>query len=253
MTNRTPGTWNGFTDPYGVYTCIKGIPGHTGASHMQLVTAIVPGLTILAGIAISGDVALGGDGFPYTQRPTELNGWWQYNAVVPGSDNALITVELTKWNAITQQRDQIGAGMAVTPGNIPAWQVFSAPIIYSSPDFPDTAIISLTSSGSGVPQIGSVFRVDDLGFDIGTDVTDQPTTLGGSGGPLIIEGATIRATEAVAELAVLGMDGREVISGVPLAVGARLDLSRLAEGTYVLRARTVDGQWHCQRSVMHAR
>jgi hypothetical protein len=243
-------SWNGFTEPYGVFTCTEGNPGHTGASYMQLTTLIVPGLTILPGIAVSGNVQAVLDGFPYSQQPTELIGWWQYSSIPPGADNALITVELTKWNPVTGLREQIAQGQAETTGNVSPWQMFSAPIGYSSSDLPDTAIISLTSSGSGVPQVGSVLRVDDLSFGTSTGVADPSAADRNSAGPLIIDGALVRATRAVAELAVLGMDGRTVIGAMPLASGALLDLSGVAPGAYILRTRTVDGGWHCQRSVV---
>ena len=48
-------TFNDLTAPYGIFTCTRGTPGHSGEHFISLSTRVVPGLTTMQGIAVSSD------------------------------------------------------------------------------------------------------------------------------------------------------------------------------------------------------
>ena len=170
-------SWNALTTQYGATVCFQGSPGHSGASCIQLTSTFVEGMgTNVPAIATTGDIISNIEGFPCTEQPEQLLGWWKYTSG-GAIDQAMVLVVFSKCNSVTEQRDEVGTGVLRT-GNVNDWTSFAVPITYSSPpQDPDTCTIILTASGSGIPQPGSTLWVDDLSFDIGTGITDaRPTT-----------------------------------------------------------------------------
>ncbi len=165
-------TLNDFTAQYGMFTCTQGSPGHNSASCMRLTTTPIPDLTTVAGQATSGDDEALIEGFPCALRPEQLNGWWMYGTPLPGPDFGLIAVTFTRWNPDLQQAEEIGAGYVMTPGTMTSWEPFAVPITYISAEFPDTAVISMISSG-GLLQPGNMLSVDDLAFDSNTALHER--------------------------------------------------------------------------------
>jgi hypothetical protein len=114
-------------------------------------------------------------GFAYTDRPSELRGYYKYtHGQEP--DTAIIGVVLYKRNA-QNQLEPVGGGTGILT-DAATYTSFSIPILYTSSDNPDTAVIGFSTSigfniddlldsldftGIDVP-IGSVLYIDELSF-----------------------------------------------------------------------------------------
>jgi hypothetical protein len=156
------------TSSMSVYTCLKGTPAPQGSSYLKLVSANVPGMGIMPGIATCGMLDMTNmsapvpmSGFAFTQRPQTFSGKWQYMA--SGNDQGFINVLLTKWNSSGMKRDTIATSMQMLSGMAMSWANFNMTLTYSSLQFPDTAFITLSASGA-VPVAGSYLYADTLQF-----------------------------------------------------------------------------------------
>lgn len=111
-------------------------------------------------------------GFPVSQRYSRLSGYYQYTPV-GGSDNLLITVGMIK------DGTTIGAGTFLNPTPASSYTQFAADIIYGTSDVPDSAVVALqiVNIAGGLPTIGSSFLLDDLVFESGTAIGDDPNLL----------------------------------------------------------------------------
>lgn len=83
-------------------------------------------------------------GFAYSNRSAELRGSYKY-AFTNAPDSGLITVILTKYNATLGQSLPVGGGIKLF-GPASVYTQFSIPIIYTANDFPDTAIIAVSTT-----------------------------------------------------------------------------------------------------------
>jgi hypothetical protein len=168
---NVPDSWdnlNAMTSSMSVYTCLKGTPGSPGAAYLKLVSKNVSGMGVMPGAATCGIFDMSNmsapmpvSGFAFTQRPQDFAGKWQYMA--SGADQGFIGVMLTKWNQNMMMRDTIALTMYNLPGMAMSWASFSLPLTYLSTQFPDTAFILLSASGS-TPVAGSYLYVDTLHF-----------------------------------------------------------------------------------------
>ncbi len=157
---------NAVTTSASVYTCERLDPGYTGAYYLALNTETVPGMGIVAGMAVSGKLDPithePKSGFPFSSRPQVLAGAWQYMAYHT-PDQGYVTVYLSKWNAGTSQRDTIAYTRYLLPGMVMSWQDFALPLNYYSTASPDSAMIVLSASGP-TPVAYSFLWVDNLRF-----------------------------------------------------------------------------------------
>jgi len=164
----TPDDWgnlNPYTAILNVFTCQKGTPGNPGSSYLKLITKSLIGISVMPGIALTGEIDtalnLNGGGFPFTERPLSLTGKWQYMAY--GIDQGFIGAALTRWNVTNQSRDTIAMITYALPGMVMAWGNFSLPFTYRNGYVPDTAFIILSASGAK-PVVGSYLYADNLAF-----------------------------------------------------------------------------------------
>ncbi len=98
-------------------------------------------------------------GFPVNQQYAALHGWYTF---APVSGDQLFIVVI-----MTQGDTAVGGGALFTSTTQSTYSEFVVNIMYSSPDVPDTGYIFITvqdTSGSGMPHIGSTFKLDDLAF-----------------------------------------------------------------------------------------
>jgi len=240
---------SGFNDPNGWVTgnlttwslattlsCEQGTPGAVGSYYAKITTRNVTGIGTLPGLVISGTVD--NPGFPYTQRPAALNGKHQYN--IPAGDLGSITVSFSKWDG-SQTQAVGGAFLSITPGTQSSWSNFSAPIIWYTTDYPDTATVTILSS-TGAPVAGSTIWVDDLAFGASTNIDEQaaaPTfsvaMAPGTGRLVISADASMSMTELI------DARGRIQTSATVNGLRGELDVHGLADGLYVARVRFADG------------
>lgn len=124
-------------------------------------------LDTLPGLAVTSKVIFLNEepkGFPYTQRPTSLNGFFKYTPLK--NDEGGMLVYLTKWNATTKKTDTIGGGGYAFKSAMVNFTPISLPLIYSaSTAMPDSAIILLIASDPDKKPIpGTVLFADDIVF-----------------------------------------------------------------------------------------
>ncbi len=184
--NLNSSTWLG---GIGVLTCERGsgVDAYSGSYSMKLTSKSVVGLGEAPGITVTGTIntntqALEG-GFPYTQRPTHLKGWFKYSPA--SGDNCEVTVTLWKRNAGVLE--EIGEGTFTTTNTVSSFTRFMIPITYTGSNAPDSARILLVSTNTSAIKLGSVLIVDDLefvdctGFSVSVSATDA-SALGANDG-----------------------------------------------------------------------
>ena len=112
---------------------------------------------------------IGGHGTPISQRYTSLTGYYKFHAVT----NENISIVLSPF-----RNDSImGVGgsqfFAATE-----YTKFTVPIFYSKEGTPDSCQISITiGNNSGATNIGSYFVIDDLSYELTTDVNETSDVL----------------------------------------------------------------------------
>lgn len=159
------GNMNPSTSGSGVFTTVKGAPGASGSYFLKLTTKDAGGV-ITPGMVVSGQLNTATwkpkSGFPYTERVQNLKGKYQFMGY--NNDAAQISAWLTKWNVTLQKRDTIASLSKIASGMVHVWTNFSIPFVYQKEDYPDTAVIMISSSGTS-PQKNSFIWIDDLVLD----------------------------------------------------------------------------------------
>ncbi len=168
----SPNGWdnlNRITYNSSIYTCMEGAPGYTGSSFLFLATKTIPGRGLVPGVAVCGTLDTltykPVSGFVFSARPQYLSYYMQYMPAVP-TDPSSVKVLLTKWNSSLLKRDSIAYGESYYSGMAHTWVNSTTALNYYSGDYPDSAIIVISSSDS-VPQNFSTIYIDKLEF-IGT-------------------------------------------------------------------------------------
>ena len=165
------GTLNSSTAIIGVYTVEKGTGAgnfHSGSSSIKCSTHYIsfasqtaPGITVSSATINTNTQQIDG-GFPYTQRPTHLVGW--YKGTPAAHDSGSVELNLWKWDGTNHVRIDIGEARFSSSVTVGSFTRFMATITYSSAQAPDSALITISSSDPFAPVDGSVFFVDDLAF-----------------------------------------------------------------------------------------
>ncbi len=166
---QTPDDWdnlNQITKNSGIYTCVKGTPGYSGASYLLLSSKTIPGKGVVPGVAVCGKIDTVTykpiSGFPFVNRPQFLSYYMQFMPYDP-SDSSSIKILLTKWNQTQLQRDTIALGASYFNSMAHSWFYNSTYLNYINGGNPDSAII-VVSSSSSFPKDGSYIYIDKLQF-----------------------------------------------------------------------------------------
>ncbi len=169
---RVPVGWdnlNSVTTSSSIYTCRYESPGFSGSYYMSLTSQNIPGMGVKPGIAVCGTMNHTTyqpiSGFPYTQRPLGLAGYWQYMAM-SAADQGFFVILLSKWNTSLSKRDTIAYRKYDLPDMVMTWQPFYIALNYTSSATPDSAIILMSASGATLAAAAhaSYIWVDDLHF-----------------------------------------------------------------------------------------
>ncbi|MDO9001050.1 MAG: T9SS type A sorting domain-containing protein [Bacteroidota bacterium] len=167
---QSPNDWdnlNQITYSSGIYTCIKGTPGYSGASYLYLITKTIPVKGIVPGVAVCGEIDTvtykPKSGFPYTNRPQFLSYYMQFMPYDP-SDSSSVKILLTKWDQTQLKRDTIAFGASYFNSMAHSWFYNSTYLNYVNGNNPDSAIIVISSSSS-IPKDGSYIYIDNLQFN----------------------------------------------------------------------------------------
>ncbi len=154
-----------FGNPGYVVNSVSQTAGHSGNYAVQMNVATSNAGDDVAGLIFYGDsvsTVIGSNpGMPFVTRPANITGWYKWNNV--GSDSAGIYLIMTKWNTTTQSRDTIAEKEQYITASAAAWTQFTFPITYSLGMYPDTIFMAF-GNASSVPNIGSVFTLDDVAF-----------------------------------------------------------------------------------------
>lgn len=136
---------------------------NSGSSSLRLETKSFPFSGITPGTVNYGAL----ESFtPFSSRPTSVDIWYKYSP--SGTDTALFLVMLTKWNNITQQRDDVGSVFYTPVSSTTISGSFTIPVSYLSALTPDSVFVQISSSGSKNPPLGTVLWVDDVNFNYST-------------------------------------------------------------------------------------
>lgn len=111
---------------------------------------------------LGGSVQLGSfeePGIPYTQKPISVD--FRYKANPGNNDACGFQVELTRYNASTDEDETVGEGYFEVSTDVDNWTSVNIPIVYYSNQTPDRLNIWATSSIGSVPDL-SAFGFPDL-------------------------------------------------------------------------------------------
>lgn len=168
------GTVNGSTVSLGVTTVTQATASQyvqSGGSavkleskYLPLADRIVPGICVTGNVNIETENVEGG--IPFQDRPTGINGWFQYYPAQ--NDTGQVGIVLTRWNQQSNSRDTIGVGGFWALNETSSYTFFSGSIEYFSELSPDTLVAVLVSSSRFEPRIGSTLYVDNLNLEYGT-------------------------------------------------------------------------------------
>jgi hypothetical protein len=111
---------------------------------------------------LGGSIQLGSftePGIPYTQRPISVDFRYKAN---PGTNDACgLHVELTRYNAATEEDETVGEGYFEVSTDVNTWTTVNIPIAYYSDLTPERLNIWATSSIGSIPDL-SAFGFPDL-------------------------------------------------------------------------------------------
>lgn len=113
-------------------------------------------------------------GFPYSNKPAQLEFWYKFQNV--GSDTANALIYLTRWNTTNGSRDTIAQGIFGTGTSVNSYQKASVTLNYNNANTPDTAILLFSAITINATQEGSSFIIDDLAFTGGNVGINQAQT-----------------------------------------------------------------------------
>jgi hypothetical protein len=162
-TGTNPNSWATSNAGAGFDNITKSATAHSGSSSARGdVISISPVVQMpMVPMMQSGP---GGTGFPYILRSASLTLYYQFSPLASSGDRLAMTVLLTK-GSLT------GTAVAVGAANIgnaaSSWQQLTIPLVYNSPQSPDTCYIQIMIIGpptGSQPKIGSYFLIDDLAF-----------------------------------------------------------------------------------------
>jgi len=248
-----PDNWdqlNAMTAPMSAYTCTKGTPGNPGASYLKLVSKAVSMMGVMPGVAVSGVISnstyQAASGFAFTQRPQSLTGAWQY--MPAGSDAGFVAVYLTHWNTAMGMRDTVAMAMQSLTGMVMSWTNFTVTLMYMSGANPDSAMITLSSSGS-TPVANSSLYVDNLAFagSVAGIKENNLNTMVVSLFPnpasdkLVVSLSNSKATKG--QIEIYDVIGKKVklLNDVDFTTNTTIDISDLNKGGYFLKLSSSEG------------
>jgi hypothetical protein len=250
---NNPDSWdqlNAMTSSMSVYTCNKGTPGSPGASYLKLVSKNVTGMGVMPGIAATGMINVGNmnvtGGFAFTQRPQSLTGSWQY--MIGTADTGFVAVYLTKWNSSMGMRDTVAMAWQKLYGmGAMSWTNFTINLMYMGGGNPDSAQITLSSSGM-TPVAGSYLYADNLAFagsvagvkenKFNADVKLFPNP---ANDKLVISVSNSKSTKGQVEI--FDVTGKKIksLNEVDFSSSLPIDIADLPKGQYIIKLITSEG------------
>lgn len=189
--------------------------------------------------------------FPFTQRPLNIEGWYQLDG--SGTDlGAYLIVALTKLDTATMNTDTIASGAYSTPTPTGAtWTFFNLPLVYASGADPDSALIFFGVSGNPA----SFMRMDDLAFNGTPGSAQNPVSFHFKSWPSpsneFLNINMDRRSEWSTEI--ISLEGKTLESTHWNGVETSISTSQISPGLYFLKVRDNNtGEETCKKiQVLH--
>lgn len=241
----------------GTLICEEGTPGNPGAKYVKLTSKDVSGMGVIPGTLTSGEFnGTAGTyvvGFPFTTRPANFTGNWQYVPI--SGDQGSIIILLTKWNTTTQSQDLISGTSLDFPGTVSSWTAFTLPLDYISNDTPDSVSIYISASGASTatPSDGSYVYLDNLGFSGTASGISEGTAKSfveifpnpAKQYVFVVQNNPAKQTK----FEITTRDGKIVQTGTISGAKAKIELTKLSSGVYFVNLVN-DGEKVCKRLVV---
>lgn len=231
-------TSNWITSMSGTSGAEQGSPAPVGSHFLSLTTAAyldgaMPGFAMIS--------------FAYAGRPDSFDGLVRYSTVT--GDPAQAVVFLTRWDAVAEMEDVIGAAEMEWTGDMD-WQSFSMPFEYYDEVMPDSAHIILLSSSAGEPVPGNQAGFDDLKFHTITLDIHERALNGLYLFPVPAANTiSISADDHMRELGILNAVGSVVATYPVNGAATTVDVTGLTSGVYFARVILSDGTTAVHRFV----
>jgi hypothetical protein len=157
--NGSPTGWAINNAPPVYITVTQSTTARSGSSAARGEVVTVAGVITMSPFIQSGT---GGKGFPYTQKPTAVTGYYQLFPAAGSADQLLVNVLMTKGG---NMQTAVAAGAQGFGASL-SYKQFTVPLLYATGETPDTCYIqvSIVNSATGTPKAGSYFIVDDITF-----------------------------------------------------------------------------------------
>ncbi len=216
---------------------------HSGDAAIKLVTAEVQFFGMTPSILTTGEIntttqVIEG-GWPMSSRPTSFGGWFRFDPI--GDDTAFVNITLNRWNSVSGMTELVGKASATVTNTDSVFTNVELTLDYETNEIPDTVLIVI-GSGQLDAQEGSALFVDDLYYMYPSNIA-TPASVGLSIYPNPtndVLNITSTAGMAFSNAVVIGLDGRVIQSTVLNSSNARMDVSDLKTGAYIIELQTAD-------------
>lgn len=239
-TYEDPQYWTGFNmmSMFGAEeTAIKSTQAHSGNYALKLITSIsdiggdgemdtLPGILMLGTTDILNGT--GTTGYPFTQRPDSLVGW--YKLVSPDNTPFHLEFSSTKWDAGSGSPETIG--VATYEGQASAsYKRFSVPISYSGSALPDSIQAFIGTSVDG--SVTNELYLDDLGFIYNSTagIQEQTAQIRLFPNPVNTQ-LSIESDQPIQQLVVKDLQGKQILELNANTGYYRLETGDLTPGVY---------------------
>lgn len=198
-------------------TAIKSTQAHSGNYALKLTTSVSDlgsdgEMDTIAGVLILGTSdflnGTGAEGYPFTQRPDSLTGWYKLTS----PDDVPFQLEFfsSKWNATNQNYETIGD--ASFSGEASSTYIrFSVPIDYSSNATPDSIRFFIVNANTNTSVTNELY-LDDLAFVYNTSTAgleEQTAQVRMYPNPVTNQ-LFIQSEEPIQHLSVLDVQGKSL-------------------------------------------
>ncbi|MFA9214008.1 MAG: T9SS type A sorting domain-containing protein [Candidatus Methylacidiphilales bacterium] len=247
-------TTGNYTDPNGwftfnatfssanTFTVEKGTPGATGNSYAKITSKrigdnLFPG-ALLMGSLVNNEVI---PGMAINTKPAFLLG--KYQSKIGKDDTALVIVQFTKWNNLTNTRELEGIGILdFIDLNTDTWTEFIVSMDYIGNITPDSCSITIIL-GNAPPAADNFFAVDDLIFSNTLNSINDINAITTQVYPNPNDGKfTINSTANMSYIQITNILGEVVFSENINGNSVPITLNNLATGLYFYSINTIDNK-----------
>ncbi len=235
-------TFNATFSAINVFTVEKGTPGASGNGYAKITSKnigdnLFPG-ALLMGSLVNNEVI---PGMAINTKPAFLLG--KYQSKIGKDDTALVIVQFTKWNNLTNTRELQGIGILdFIDLNSDTWTEFIVSMDYIGNLTPDSCSITITL-GNVPPASDNFFAVDDLIFSNTLNLTNETNKPIAQVYPNPNNGKfTINSTANMSYIQITNILGEVVFLQNINGNSVPIILNNLAAGFYHYSINTIDNK-----------